>query len=149
MKVLLASDVKNLGQAGDIVNVKEGYARNYLLPKRLAVTPTAGNIARIEEDRKKREASAAAHRQRLGAAVAALEGASITVKAKANEEGHLFGSVTEKEIAEALRAAGHQVVEAQVLLAEPIRQLDRFRVPVRLADGFEATIDLWIVPEDA
>ena len=145
----MASDVKDLGKAGDVVTVRDGYARNYLLPQKLAVEPTAGNVKRIEEMRKKREAEEAAKRQRLGAAVKALEGVSVTVRAKANEEGRLFGSVTEKEIAAALRDLGHEVVEGQVLLAEPIRQLDRFRVPVRLAEGFEATIDLWVVPEEA
>ena len=148
-KILLASDVKDLGKAGDLVTVRDGYARNYLLPQGLAVEPTPGNVKRIEALRKKREAEEAAKRQRLGAAAKALEGASVTVRAKANEEGHLFGSVTQKEIADALKALGHDVVEAQILLAEPIRQLDRFRVPVRLAEGFEATIDLWVVPEEA
>ena len=149
MKVLLANDVKNLGQAGDMVTVKDGYARNYLLPKGLALNPTAGNVKRVEEEKKKRDADQAARQQRLGAAKAALEGVAVTVKAKANEEGHLFGSVTEAEIGAALRKLGHQVVDAQILLAEPIRQLDRFHVPVRLAEGFEATIDLWVVPEEA
>jgi large subunit ribosomal protein L9 len=149
VKLLLAQDVKHLGKAGDVVTVKEGYARNYLLPHGLALVPSAANIARVEAERKQREAEEAARRQRLTEAAAALEGTSVIVKAKANEQGHLFGSVTQKEIAEALQAMGHRIGQEQVMLAEPIRQLDRFRVPVRLAEGVEANIDLWVVPVDA
>lgn len=149
MKLLLAQDVKDLGKAGDIVVVKTGHARNYLIPQGLAVTPTEANLRRVEDQRKQREADEAARRQRLAEAAATLEGTSVTVKAQANEQGHLFGSVTEKDIAEALQEMGHKVSQEQILLAEPIRQLDRFRVPVRLADGVEAVIDLWVVPSDA
>ena len=88
-------------------------------------------------------------KQRQAEAAAALEGTSVTVKAQANEQGHLFGSVTEQNIADALQALGHKIAADQIMLAEPIRQLDRFRVPVRLADGVEATIDLWVVPLEA
>lgn len=149
MKLLLAEDVRDLGKAGDIVNVKTGYARNYLLPKGLALEPTEGNVRRVEEERKHREAEDKARRQRLVEAASALEGTSVTVKAQANEQGHLFGSVTERDISEALQQMGHKIDESQILLAEPIRQLDRFRVPVRLSEGVEATIDLWVVPLDA
>lgn len=148
MKLLLADDVKNLGKAGEMVTVKDGYARNYLLPQGLALRPTAGNVQRVENLKKDREAATAAQKQRLTEAVAALEGVSVTVKAQANEQGHLFGSVTEKEIAAALQDLGHKIEAGQILLAEPIRMLDRFHVPVRLADGFEATIDLWVVPAE-
>ena len=149
MKLLLAEDVKNLGKAGDIVEVASGYARNYLIPQNLALVPTEGNIKRVEDLRQQRVADVKAHRQRLGEAAAVLEGTSVTVKAQANEQGHLFGSVTQKDIAAALQELGHKIEEEQVLLAEPIRVLDRFQIPVRLADGFEANIDLWVVPEDA
>lgn len=149
MKLLLAHDVKDLGKAGDIVNVKGGFARNYLVPHGLAVQPTQGNIKRVEDGRKQREADEKARQQRLREAAKVLEGTSVTIKAQANEQGHLFGSVTEKEIAAGLQALGHKIDESQVLLAEPIRQLDRFRVPVRLAEGVEAAIDLWVVPEEA
>ena len=149
MKLLLAQDVKDLGTAGDIVNVKTGYARNYLLPQGMALVPTDANVQRVEEARKRREAEHRALKQRQTEAAAALEGTSVTVKAQANEQGHLFGSVDEKGIAEALQALGHKVSPDQIMLAEPIRQLDRFRVPVRVADGVEATIDLWVVPQEA
>lgn len=149
MKLLLAHDVKDLGKAGDIVTVRDGFARNYLVPQGLAVRPTEGNIQRVEEDRKRREAETAERRKRLGEAAAALEGTSVTVKAAANEEGHLFGSVTARDIAHALQELGNRIDEDQILLAEPIRQLDRFIVPVKLGEGVQATIDLWVVPENA
>jgi len=149
VELLLAHDVKDLGKAGDIVSVKAGYARNYLVPQGLALVPTDANVRRVEEDRKRREAEVTARKQRQAEAAAALEGTSVTVKAQANEQGHLFGSVDEKDIAEALQALGHKIDAGQIMLAEPIRQLDRFRVPVRLADGVEATIDLWVVPLEA
>ena len=149
MELLLAHDVKDLGKAGDIVSVKAGYARNYLVPQGLALVPTDANVRRVEEDRKRREAEVTARKQRQAEAAAALEGTSVTVKAQANEQGHLFGSVDEKDIAEALQALGHKIDAGQIMLAEPIRQLDRFRVPVRVADGVEATIDLWVVPLEA
>lgn len=149
MKLLLAHDVKDLGKAGDMVNVKEGYARNYLVPSGLGIRPTEGNVKRVADGRKQREADDKARQQRLKEAAKVLEGISVTIKAQANEQGHLFGSVTEKDIAGALQALGHKIDESQILLAEPIRQLDRFRVPVRLAEGVEAAIDLWVVPEEA
>jgi large subunit ribosomal protein L9 len=149
VKLLLAVDIKNLGKAGDVVNVKEGYGRNYLLPQGLALTPNAGNVKRVEAERQKREAEDVAAKAHLAALVTALEGVSVHIKAQANEQGHLFGSVTEKEIAAALKDMGHNIDEKQILLAEPIRMLDRFRVPIRLAEGFEANIDLWVVPLDA
>jgi large subunit ribosomal protein L9 len=148
VKLLLAEDVKNLGKVGDIVNVKPGHARNFLLPQGLAVVPTEGNIQRIAEERKRREAAETQRRQRLGEAVKALDGTSITIRATANEQGHLFGSVNEREIAAALQELGHKITEDQIMLAAPIRTLDRYQVPVRLAEGFDAHIDLWVVPSE-
>jgi len=149
VKLLLARDVVDLGKAGDIVTVKTGYARNYLIPQGLALAPTEGNLRRVEQDRKQRQAEETARQKRLAEAAAVLGGTSVTVKSQANEQGHLFGSVTERDIAEALQAMGHKITEDQIMLAEPIRQLDRFSVPVRLDEGVEATIDLWVVPIDA
>ncbi len=148
MKLLLAQDVKNVGKVGDIVNVKSGHARNFLLPQGLAVIPTENNIQRVAEERKRRDAAEAERRQRLGEAAKALEGTSITIRAQANEQGHLFGSVNQREIAAALQELGHKITDDQIMLAEPIRMLDRYQVPVRLAEGFDAHIDLWVVPSE-
>ena len=146
MKVLLRQDVPSLGVIGDVVEVRVGYARNYLLPKRLAVEPTDGNLKRVEQERVDRQKQAKQHLQTLKGIASRLAGTSITIRAKANELGHLFGSVNEAHIAEALAAEGFQVQAAQVALAAPIRTLDKFRVPIRLAEGVEAEVDVWVVP---
>jgi large subunit ribosomal protein L9 len=147
MKVLLRQDVPNVGIIGDVVEVGEGYARNYLLPQRVAVTPTAANLKRVEVEKVERELAAKQRLEVLKAVAAKLAGTSVTIKAKANEMGHLFGSVTEQHIADALAVEGYKVELAQVALAAPIRTLDKFRVPIKLADGIEAEIDVWVVPE--
>jgi len=146
MKVLLRQDVESLGVIGDVVDVRPGYARNYLLPQGLAVEPTEANLRRIEEERKQRERQRKARLETLKGIASRLDGTSVTIKAKANELGHLFGSVTEKHIAEALKEEGFEVEPEQVALAQPIRTLDKFRVPVRLAEGIEAEVDVWVVP---
>ena len=146
MKLLLREDVRDLGRAGDIVEVKAGYARNYLLPKRLAVEPNASNIKRVELERTDREKRRQQHLESLKELAQRMSQASVSIKAKANELGHLFGSVTEEHIADALSAEGFPVKPEQVALAAPIRTLDKFRVPIRLAEGIEAEVDVWVVP---
>lgn len=146
MKVLLRQDVQELGVIGDMVEVKTGYARNYLLPQNLAVEPTGANLKRVEQERLDREKRAKERIETLKGVASRLAGASITVKAKANELGHLFGSVNESDIAEALAAEGFKVAPEQIALAAPIRTLDKFRVPIHLADGIKADVDVWIVP---
>ena len=146
MKVLLRQDVPNLGLVGDTVEVGEGYARNFLLPQNLAVKPTPGNLKRLAEEKVARELAEKQRVEVLKAVAVKLTGLSLTIKAKANELGHLFGSVTEANIAEALAAEGYKVAPSQVALAAPIRTLDKFRVPIKLADGVEAEIDVWVVP---
>jgi large subunit ribosomal protein L9 len=146
MKLLLREDVRDLGSAGDIVEVKAGYARNYLLPKRLAVEPNAPNIKRVELERADREKQRQQQLESLKELAQRMSQASVSIKAKANELGHLFGSVTEEHIADALSAEGFPVKPEQVALAAPIRTLDKFRVPIRLAEGIEAQVDVWVVP---
>jgi len=146
MKVLLRQDVPNLGLVGDTVEVGEGYARNFLLPQNIAVKPTPGNLKRLAEEKVARELAEKQRVETLKAVAVKLSGLSITVKAKANELGYLFGSVTEEHIAEALAGEGYKVAPQQVALAAPIRTLDKFRVPVKLAEGVEAEIDVWVVP---
>ena len=146
MKVLLRQDVPNLGVIGDIVEVSAGYARNYLLPQNVGVAPTAANLKRIEEETRQTELAAKQRLDTLKALAAKMTGLSVTIKAKANEQGHLFGSVNEDNIVEALAEEGYKVAPAQVALAAPIRTLDKFRVPIKLAEGIEAEIDVWVVP---
>ncbi len=146
MKVLLRQDVAELGVIGDVVEVKTGYARNYLLPQNVAVQPSEANLKRVEQERRDRAKQAKQRLETLKGVASRLAGASVTIKAKANELGHLFGSVNESHIADALVAEGFKVSPEQIALAAPIRTLDKFRVPVRLADGVEAEVDVWVVP---
>jgi large subunit ribosomal protein L9 len=146
MKVLLREDVRDLGSAGQIVEVRQGYARNYLLPKRLAVEPNTANIRRIDKEKAERAAQDKQHLEDLKGLAQRMAQASVSIKAKANELGHLFGSVTEKHIADALVAEGFPVQPEQVALAAPIRTLDKFRVPIHLAEGIGAEVDVWVVP---
>ncbi|KPK46504.1 MAG: hypothetical protein AMK72_09790 [Planctomycetes bacterium SM23_25] len=146
MRVLLRQDVPELGVIGDVVEVRSGYARNYLLPQNLAVEPNDANLKRVEQERLDREKRAKERLETLKGIASRLAGASVTIKAKANELGHLFGSVNESHIADALVAEGFKIGPEQIALAAPIRTLDKFRVPVRLAEGVEAEVDVWVVP---
>jgi large subunit ribosomal protein L9 len=146
MKVLLRQDVPNLGVVGDVVEVSAGYARNYLLPQHVAITPTPANLKRVEDEKVQRDLAAKQRLETLKAFAAKLTGTSVTIKAKANELGHLFGSVNVEHIVEALAAEGYKVAPEQVALAAPIRTLDKFRVPIHLAEGVQAEIDVWVVP---
>jgi large subunit ribosomal protein L9 len=146
MKVLLRQDVPNVGTIGDMVEVNTGFARNYLLPQHLAVQPTPANLKRVEQEKVDRALKEKQRLEALKAVAAKMNGLSITIKAKANEQGHLFGSVNEEQIVEAMAAEGYKVEATQVALAAPIRTLDKFRVPIRLAEGAEAEIDVWVVP---
>jgi len=146
MKVLLRQDVPNLGVIGDVVEVSAGYARNYLLPQHVAITPTPANLKRVEEEKVQRDVAAKQRLETLKALAAKIAGTSVTIKAKANELGHLFGSVNVEHIVEAMATEGYKIDPGQVALAAPIRTLDKFRVPIRLAEGIEAEIDVWVVP---
>ncbi len=146
MKLVLREPVRDLGSVGDVVDVAEGYARNYLLPHNLALEPTDANLRRIEQERVQRERREKARLASLKQLAERMSGTSVTIKAKANELGHLFGSVNERHIADALSAEGFQVDPEQVALAAPIRTLDKFRVPIRLTEELSAEVDVWVVP---
>ena len=144
-KVLLQTDVDNLGTGGEIVKVRPGFARNFLLPRGLAVPVTAKNLARVEELKK-----AAAERKQKELVLAQevakkLEGASVKIARSAGEEGKMFGSVTTKDISEAFAAIGVSVDRRQIQLAEPIKQIGTFDVPVKLASSLIATLKVEIV----
>lgn len=147
MKLLLRKDVPKLGQVGDMVDVSAGYARNYLLPQGLAVEPSPANLRAIEEDKKRAAADRMRRLEQLQQQAERLRTAEVTIEAAANEEGHLYGSVTAKDIAEALQADGHSVEARQVKLEHPIRQLDTVAVPVELAEGVATEVKVWVVRE--
>jgi large subunit ribosomal protein L9 len=146
-KVLLREDVDDLGARGEIVRVRAGYARNYLLPRNLAVEATAGNVKGIEAERAallkkeaKERSTAEAQSQQMGSLV-------LEFKRKAGEHGALYGSVTSMDIAESLQERGYEIDRHRIHLREPLKRLGDFTVPVRLHR--EVTIDLQVkvVPE--
>ncbi len=147
MEVILMNDVPNLGITGDVVRVSEGYARNYLLPRQLAAPVTEATRRRIEKKRQERAAQEAvvlAAAQEQAARVGKL---ALNVVVKAGTEGKLFGAVTAAQIAEALAAQGIPVERHQVDLPEPLRELGKFDVPVRLHPQVTATLKVWVVEE--
>jgi len=147
MKVVLREEVENLGRRGDVVNVARGFARNYLLPKGLALEATPGNLKTIEM---KRAAWEAHERRDLDAArslAARIEASEIRIAKKAGETETLYGSVTSAEIAEQLANRGIEIDRRKLQLDEPIKTLGRFEVPVRLHREVTARVQLEVVEE--
>jgi large subunit ribosomal protein L9 len=146
VEVLLRKTVESLGRVGDVVKVRNGYARNFLLPHGIAVLPSAENLRLVEKD-KVAEAAVEAEKAKARAELAGrLQGVSVTVEAKANPDGHLFGSVGAAQVAAALVAKGLPIDEKQVRL-EPVKQLGEYEVKVHLAPDVEPTVKLWVVEE--
>jgi large subunit ribosomal protein L9 len=149
MKLLLKKDVPSLGYVGDIVNVKIGYARNFLLPNRLATEPTQGNIRAIAKDKEEADKRRRAHLEGLIAIASAVNEAEVTIEAAANPDGHLYGSVGAREIAAALKEQGHQIEPGHIELRDPIRRLDSQTVMVRLGQEVTAEVKVWVVASGA
>ena len=147
MRLLLLQDVRKLGHLGDVVEVKAGYAGNYLLPQRLATEPTEENIKAIEDRRRAATAERAMRLKEYSELVAQLKDVSVTIEAVANPEGTLYGSVTEKDIAAALQTQGFPVRPEQVILDGHIRTLDTRTVKLEFADEITAEIKVWVVRE--
>jgi large subunit ribosomal protein L9 len=147
MKVILREDVDKLGKAGEVVKVADGYGRNYLIPKNFAVQANPRNLKTLEHDRAVIEARAKkAHKAAQGVAEK-LAAVSLTLAAKAGEEGKLFGAITSRDIAEALEKAGVPVDRKLVQLADPIKQLGDYKVKVRLSTDFQPEISVSVVAE--
>jgi large subunit ribosomal protein L9 len=131
-KLLLRQDVDDLGARGEIVRVRAGYARNYLLPRKLAVEATASNVKQIEEERARLLKKEAADRSSAEGQAEKIRSLVLEFKRKSGETGALYGSVTSMDIAEALKQRGHEIDRHRIHLAEPIKRLGDFNVPVRL-----------------
>ncbi len=145
MKIVLCQDVAALGNRGDVVAVKTGYARNYLLPKGLGVTETRENLQRIERDRLKFLAKEEARKKDLELLRDKLAETSCTIEAKASEEGHLYGSVNSQMIVEALEKEGVGLDPRWVHLDKPIKELGVYEITLQLHPEIEAITKLWVV----
>jgi len=149
MQLILLQKVKNLGNLGDKVNVKPGYGRNYLVPHGKAVPATETSVAEFEKRRAEYEAKANSVLSAAETRKAALEGASVTVKANASPEGKLFGSVGPRDIAEAFSAAGHPLEKSEVVMGEgPIRHTGEFQINVHLHADVHTTVKVMVAAED-
>jgi large subunit ribosomal protein L9 len=147
MKVILRQNTEGLGQIGEVVDVKDGYARNFLIPRKLAYAALKGNIKALEEEKKtlskKRE-------QELNAAetlAAELEKVSVTIPVQVGEEDKIFGSVTTQMISDALKEKGHELDKRKIEIDEPIKALGIYGVSIKLHPSVSAKIKVWVVRE--
>jgi large subunit ribosomal protein L9 len=147
IKLLLNESIKNVGRVGDVVEVSPGFARNYLLPKGLAVQPTAENIKRIEVRRKEVEKLEKARREQQVQIIAQLASVEVTLERKTNEQGNLFGSVTATDIAKALQAQGLAVQPEDVNLPGRLDRVNNYTVRVKFADDLAAELKVWVAPD--
>ncbi len=147
MDVILRQAIENLGNPGDVVTVKPGYARNYLLPRGLAYEATPGNLKRIANERQRLEAAENTRRDSARELAKRIEEISLTFSARVGEEGKLFGSITASDIAHQLEAQGVEVEKRQIDLHEPIKTLGVFRVPVRLHADVHPEVRVWVIKQ--
>jgi large subunit ribosomal protein L9 len=148
IEVILREDIDNLGSRGQVVRVAPGYARNFLLPRRMAVPATEANKKIVDQERQaylRKEASAAAEAAELGRMLAAVQ---INIKAKAGENDQLFGSVTAKDIADALEAKSYKIDRKKIQLEEPIRQLGEHKVVVKLHREVSIELPVTVTKEE-
>ena len=146
MKVILCEDIENLGAMGQTVSVANGYARNFLLPRKLAVGAESASAKQIEHELRIIKRKEEKRRTELSAVAAKLEGITVEIQMRAGEEGKLFGSVTRAMISEKLLTMGHDIDRKSIQLAEHIRALGIFAVPVKFPGGIEAQIKVWVCP---
>jgi large subunit ribosomal protein L9 len=148
MQVILREDIEKLGKIGDLVKVADGYARNYLVPRKKAIEATPDNVRAMDHAKKmvadrlrrvKKEAAAEADQ---------IKGLSVTIKAKVGEEGKLFGSVTSMDIAEAVRAKGVNIDKKKIVLEEPIKRAGDFTITVKLHTDVTADFKVSVVAEE-
>jgi len=147
MEVILRADVPKLGQRGQVVNVAPGYARNYLLPRKLAMPASAGNMKVVEQENAsavRREATEHGQAQALASQLAEV---TVTIARKVGEADHLFGSVTALDIADALEAKGFHLDRRKIHLEEPIKHLGEYDVPLRLHRDLHTTLKVQVVRE--
>ncbi len=147
VQVILNEDVSNLGRTGDVVKVRAGYARNYLLPRKLAIEADAGNLRAFEHQKRIAMTRREANKNNALSLKSRLEALSITLAARAGEEGKLFGSVTNIDLERALRERGFNIERRKIVLAEPIKHLGEFSVPVKLDSEVEASLKINVAAE--
>ncbi len=149
MQLLLTSKVTDLGQQGDLVRVRPGYARNYLLPQGLATFATPHNLRIVEKHRERLRQLEEAKKAELRNLAAQIGKMSITIEANANAEGHLYGSVNSDQIAEAMRTDNLQITSEMVRIEGPLKELGLYSIKIHLGHDIETEVKLWVVPTHA
>jgi large subunit ribosomal protein L9 len=150
VKVILRQDVENLGTSGEVVGVKPGYARNYLLPRGFAYEATAANVRQLDEEKRRGEQRAKRDYLEARRRASQLEGVSLTFHANAGEESKLFGSITSGDIADRLNEGqlDFEIERRQIDLSEPIKALGVYSVPVRLHSEVRPEVKVWVIKAD-
>jgi large subunit ribosomal protein L9 len=147
VQLLLTENVEGLGIVGDVVEVRAGYARNFLLPHAMATTPSEDKIEALAEKRKQAEAEMRALRAQREQIIEKLEGYELTVERSCNDQGHLYGSVTQKDIADALGEEGFAVRPRDIRIAQPIKRLDSYEIPIVFDTELRTTMKLWVIAD--
>ena len=145
IQLILREDVQHLGKSGELVSVKPGYGRNYLIPQGLAIHATAKNVARMEHEKRVIETRNAKLMKDAQAVANKISGVTLQLERQVGEGDKLFGSVTTRDLEEALAAQGHKVDKKKIALAEPIRALGQYNVDVKVAKDVTAQIKVWVV----
>ncbi len=149
MEVILREHVEKVGRRGEVVKVAAGFARNFLLPRKLALAVTDGNRKIIERERKVADAREAEEKQVAEALAARIGQVEVSIARRVGETGHLYGSVTTADLAEALAAQGVEVDKRKIHLDEPIKAIGEFTVPVKLFRDVTASLKVHVVKQDA
>jgi large subunit ribosomal protein L9 len=147
MEVILKQDIEKLGQAGSVVKVKPGYARNYLIPKGLAIISTQQNVKVLEAEKNRKARQTEKEKAEATELAGKLESFSCTIAMKAGADDKLFGAVTSENIAEAIKAAGIDVDKKKIILEEPLKALGVYNIEIHLYPEITATIKVWVVKE--
>ncbi len=145
MKVILTQDIEELGQCGDVIDVKAGYGRNYLLPRNLAVAATKGNLRAIDELKNRQELRSSKERREAEAIRSRIEKVSCTAEVNVGEDDKVFGSVTAPMIAELLMAEKVEIDRKKILLDEPLKALGVYTVPIKINSEVTANLKVWVV----
>jgi len=145
MKVILREDVENLGKNGEIVEVKKGYGRNYLIPRKLAVEATRKNLKQLDHEKRLISDLQKKKLGRMENLAEELQAHSCTILCQVGEQDKLFGAVTARDVADALRREGFDIDRRQIVLEDPLKQLGVYTVPVKLGEGVEAKLKVWLV----
>jgi large subunit ribosomal protein L9 len=147
MKVILREDVKSLGRVGEVVNVSDGYARNFLFPKQFALEANTKNLKEFEHTKKVILEKAAKIKASVKSLADQMSSVSLTIKAKSGEDEKLFGSVTNMDIAEALAAQGFEIDKKKIVIDEPIKRLGEYSVSIKLHPDFSTEVKVHVVQE--